>query len=90
MGSPLSPIIADLVLQDLETEVLSTFDFQVPFFLRHVDDIATAVPRDMVNFILDKFNSFHPRLQFTIEIGNERLNFLDTTIILNEKTVEFD
>ncbi|XP_039309325.1 uncharacterized protein LOC120358632 [Solenopsis invicta] len=90
MGSPLSPIIADLVLQDLETEVLSALDFQVPFFLRYVDDIATAVPRDMVNFTLDKFNSFHPRLQFTIEIGNERLNFLDTTIILNEKTVEFD
>jgi hypothetical protein len=90
MGSPLSPVIADLVLQDLETEVLRTLDFQVPFFFRYVDDIAMAVPRDMVNVTLDNFNSFHPRLQFTIEIGNNRLNFLDTTIILNERSVEFD
>ena len=90
MGSPLSPIIADLVLQDLETVVLGTFDFHVPFYFRYVDDIALAIPSDKVNFILESFNAFHPRLQFTIEIGNNILNFLDTTIILNDGSVEFD
>lgn len=59
MGTPLSPVIADLVLQDLETEVLRTLDFRIPFFLRYVDDIAMAVPSVMVNRTLKAFNSFH-------------------------------
>ena len=33
--------------------------------------------------ILQVFNSFHFRLQFTIEIGGDRLNYLDITIIKN-------
>jgi len=32
MGSPLSPIIADIVMQDLEGEVLETLDFDISFY----------------------------------------------------------
>ncbi|XP_018364041.1 PREDICTED: uncharacterized protein LOC108761811 [Trachymyrmex cornetzi] len=34
MGSPLSPIIADMVMQDLESRVLSTIEFPVLFYYR--------------------------------------------------------
>lgn len=34
MSSPLSPVFADLVLQDLETEVLKILDFHIPFYFR--------------------------------------------------------
>ena len=34
--------------------------------------------------ILHIFNSFHPKLQFTVEFGGNRLNFLYMTIINNE------
>ena len=36
MGSPIFPILADLVTQDLETNVLEKFDFNIPVYYRHV------------------------------------------------------
>jgi len=38
MGSPLSPVIADLVLKDLEKKALNTLTFHIPF--HYIDDIA--------------------------------------------------
>ena len=91
MGSPLSPIIANIVMQDIEEKAIKLLGFEFPFFFRYVDDIACAVPNDCVNLTLNTFNSIHPRLQFTIEIGNDdRLNFLDVTLILNKKRIIFD
>jgi len=90
MGSPLSPIIADIVMQDLENNVLNSVDFPIPIFYRYVDDILLAVPVEKIDFILNKFNSFHPRLQFTLERGGDRINFLDTTIILEKNRIKMD
>jgi len=42
MGSPLSPVIADIVMQDLEKRVLETFNFDIPFYFRYVDDLVMA------------------------------------------------
>jgi len=84
MGSPLSPIIADIVMQDLERVVLETFDFDIPFYYTYEDDIVLAVPTSKIYFVFKKFNSIHPKLQFTIEIGKNSINFLDTTIIIKK------
>lgn len=82
MGSPLSPIIADIILQDFEKRALISLNFSPSFYVRYVDDIALAAPPSTFEHILSVFNSFHPRLQFTLEIGeDDRLNFLDVTII---------
>lgn len=43
MGSPLSPIIADIVLQDLEDNALKSLDYYIPFYYRYVDDILIAI-----------------------------------------------
>jgi len=44
-----------------------------------------------LNETLEIFNSFHNRLQFTLEIGiNNKINFLDVTIILNNQRIMFD
>ncbi|XP_011859689.1 PREDICTED: uncharacterized protein LOC105557131 [Vollenhovia emeryi] len=91
MGSPLSPIIADITMQDLENRAIELLNFRPPFYFRYVDDIALAVPSHMKDSALQIFNSFHPRLQFTIEEGtNRKLNFLDTTIIIRDDHIEFD
>jgi len=45
----------------------------------------------MFNTVLQTFNSFHPRLQFTIEEGvDNRLNFLDITFIIENNVIYFD
>jgi len=90
MSFPLSPIIADIVMQDLEKEVLDTFAFEILFYYRYVDDIIMAVPTSKIDFIFKSFNSIHSRLQFTIEIGHNTINFLDTTIITKNKKILFD
>jgi len=64
MGSPLSPIIADLVLRDIESRAINILNIRLPIYVRYVDDILLAAPSDSVDVILNTFNSFHPRLQF--------------------------
>ena len=91
MGSPLSPIIADIVLQDLEEMMLTFLPCQVSFYYRYVDDIACAIPVNMLEYILNSFNSYHPRLQFTMEVSEtDSLNFLDVTIIISNNRIIFD
>src|SRR5436190_8434974 len=91
MGSPLSPIIADVTLQDLEDEALKSLPFDLPFYLSYVDDIALAAPAHMCDLLVRVFNSFHHRLQFTIEEGvDNKLNFLDVTIIIKDNFICFD
>jgi len=70
-------------------EVLETLDFDIRFFYRYVDDIVIVVPTTMINAMLDKFNLLHPRLQFILEVGIDRINFLDTTIIISNN-IKFD
>lgn len=60
-------------------------------YIRYVDDIALALPMDVVDNTLELFNSFHPTLKFTVEIaGPSGLNFLDVTMIKHNKTLEFN
>jgi len=87
MGSPLSPVIADIVMQELENTVLR---IRFPIYYRYVDDIVMTVPIDATTDILNAFNEYHPRLQFTLEVGGNRINFLDTTIILEGNKIKFD
>jgi len=87
MGSPLSPIVADLILQNLETLILGELTFTPPFYMRYVDDIA---PHNSLDELLHKFNSFHTRLKFTMEVGDRELNFLEVKIINRDGGMIFD
>jgi len=75
MGSPLSPIIADLVLQKFEINVISELSTKPIFYYRYVDDIIRR-SYTCLNNLLHRFNSFHPCLCFTMEVGGNILNFL--------------
>jgi len=81
MGSPLSPIVADLVMQDLEENILNSLNSRPPLYYRYVDDIILSAPENEIHNILEKFNSYHHRLKFTMETEvNRRLSFLDITL----------
>ncbi|XP_071579989.1 uncharacterized protein [Temnothorax nylanderi] len=82
MGSPFSPKAADIVMEDLETHCLGALDFDLPFYCRYVDDSFAIIPMSRLNDILDVFNGYHPRLNFTYELeNNDGLPFLDTIVI---------
>ena len=65
MGSSISPIIADIVMQDLEGEVIKNLDFTVRLYYRYVDDTIIFLPKDKINNIAEEFKSYHERLKFT-------------------------
>ncbi|XP_018398305.1 PREDICTED: uncharacterized protein LOC108776248 [Cyphomyrmex costatus] len=85
MGSPLSPIIADLVLRDIEEKALNSLNFCCTFYFRYVDDIILAAPEDKIEVIKDTFNNIHRRLQFTVEFEqNHMISFLDLLLIVED------
>lgn len=91
MGSPLSPIIANLVMQELEESILNTLHINIPFFYRYVDDIILAAPATEIINILNKFNNYHERLQFTVKHEEGRcISFLDLSIQITNDIINID
>ncbi|EFN65841.1 hypothetical protein EAG_08549, partial [Camponotus floridanus] len=74
MGPRLLPILADIVMDDLETHCLSLLGFNVPMYYRYVDEIFTIVPRSKVEDIKSTFNNYHQRLAFTHETDSDSCN----------------
>ncbi|XP_044761653.1 uncharacterized protein LOC123318931 [Coccinella septempunctata] len=82
MGSNSSSPIADIVMDFILDNVLSDVPFHIPFIKKYVDDIICAVPEEQVNYLLEKFNNHHRRVQFTLEKETDRsVPFLDTKVI---------
>ena len=89
MGSPLSPYLADVFLNHLETSQISTnvlFQQHIFKWYRYVDDIFAifeGTTNDLTAFLLF-LNSVHPRIRFTCEMEKDReLPFLDVNIRRN-------
>jgi len=52
MGSSFSSIIADIFMQDLETECLKKIGVDLTFYYRYVDDIVLAASSNKIDLIL--------------------------------------
>lgn len=81
MGSPLSPVIAEFCMQALEEQVVQNHQY-IKFWIRYVDDVYAIIKSGKVQEILNDLNSFHPSIQFTVELedthdimGSKRLIF---------------
>ena len=84
MKSPISPIIADFVMQDLEKNCLSRIDFTIPLYFRYVDDTLIIIPKNKIDFVVSVFDSYHDRLKFTHELEKvNTLNFFNISLIRN-------
>ena len=89
-GSPISPIIADIIMQDSEEEIIKKLDFTVPLYYRYVDDTILFIPKDKINNIVDEFKKYHERLKFTFEIeNNNSIPFRNILIIRNNDNTIF-
>ena len=69
MESPLSPIVADMIMQDLEEIAIGRLLIWLLFYFWWLGDIILAAPSESINNTLKIFNSLHIRSQFTMEIG---------------------
>ena len=82
MGSPVSPIFADIVMTDLEEECINKLSFKPIIYKRYVDDTLICIPANELHEVIKLFNSYHPRLQFTHEVEVDgKINFLEVSLI---------
>ncbi|CAK1594055.1 unnamed protein product [Parnassius mnemosyne] len=84
MGSPVSPIVGDIFMEDFEEKALLTAPITPSFYKRYVDDTFTILPSDKVTAFLEHLNSINSKIQFTMELeANNSLAFLDVLVIRN-------
>ncbi|BHF59175.1 hypothetical protein SprV_0100213100 [Sparganum proliferum] len=79
MGSPISGLIAEAVLQKLERRLFE--EYKPKFWARNVDDTFVIIDQDKINYYAEVLNSIIPDLQFTMEeeVG-DKLPFLDVLV----------
>ncbi|XP_041984078.1 uncharacterized protein LOC121736760, partial [Aricia agestis] len=84
MGSPVSPVVADIFMEDFEKLALESSPIQPTFYKRYVDDTLTILPSDKVSIFLEHLNSLNSKIQFTMELEKDNsLAFLDVLVIRN-------
>ena len=81
MGSPISPLITNLFMEEFEIKALST-TLHPYLWLRFVDDIYAIQKTEHSQQLLHHINTQDPHIQFTIEEPNQdgSLPFLDTKV----------
>ena len=81
MGSPVSVVVAEIVMQNIEERALATYKRTLPLWLRYVDDTFTAVHKDEIDDFHEHLNGQNADIQFTKEIEeNGKIPFLDCLV----------
>ena len=81
MGSPVSAVIANMVMEDVEQRALATSPVKPFFWKRYVDDVISAVSGNEAERLLSHLNSVEPSIQFTLEREKDRhLPFFDLNV----------
>ncbi|BHF81918.1 hypothetical protein SprV_0802505300 [Sparganum proliferum] len=79
MGSPISGLLAELVLQRLEQDIVQTFEPKM--WLRYAEDTFVVIKTSEVEQLHQNLNSVFPAIQFTREEATgDTLLFLDVSI----------
>lgn len=81
MGSALSPILADFVVEDMLDSAFRKIDRPV-LLIKYVDDIMAVIEEEKAEEMLTALNQMDPHIKFEIEKElDHRINYLDVTII---------
>jgi len=81
MGSPVSPIIANLYMETFEHLAISTAPSPPRVWKRYVDDTFCIIKKDAVEEFMVHLNSLRPSIKFTMEREEDRsLPFLDVLL----------
>lgn len=91
MGSPLSPILADIIMEDLLDNVMKKGNLNIKLILKYVDDLFAVIPEEKLLYIHNCLNNYHQKLKFTVEKGVEgSLSFLDTKVLIKDGKLVVD
>ena len=82
MGSPLSPIVANIYMENFEIEAITSAPNAPQFWKRYVDDTFTILQSSTKDEFLEHLNSIDQQIQFTAEEQREdgAMPFLDILV----------
>ena len=81
MGLPVSPIIANLYMENFEWEALKSAKQPPRVWMRYVDDTFVVIKKDFAQEFTDHINSLNPNIKFTNDPEVDgKLPFLDTLV----------
>ena len=91
MGSPVSPVVANLCMEVIEDSALSISTVPPKIWKRYVDDSFVIIKKDSVSAFHDILNSIDPKISFTIETENNgQIAFLDTLVTRKNGVITID
>ena len=89
MGSPVSVVVAEIVMQSIEEQALATYKQTVPLWLRYVDDTFTAVQKCEIDTFHEHLNRQNADIQFTREVEeNGKIPFLDCLVSRHDNKLQ--
>jgi len=82
MGSPLSPVIANFYMENFEMRAIKKATHKPACWYRYVKDIFVICPhgKEKLTDFLNHLNGIHNNIQFTMELEDGHLPFLDIDI----------
>ncbi len=84
MLSPVSPLVANLFMEDFEERALASFPNPPRFWGCYVDDTFVIIEKEQLTPFTDHINTLHPAIKFTIEKESDsKLPMLD--VLVNRK-----
>ena len=92
MGAPLSGLLANIYVENLENWALNSYFLKHVYWGRYMDDVISLwnYGEAELRGFLDHLNTYDRNLQFTLEVEIEnKLPFLDVLIIRNADELDF-
>ncbi|XP_036317400.1 uncharacterized protein LOC118732373 [Rhagoletis pomonella] len=91
MGSPSSPVIADIIMEELLKKFEQESVNKPRLLTKYVDDLFAIVKTEDTNDMLTILNGLSKSIKFTIEVEKEgKLPFLDTLVIRRNNEITID
>ena len=88
MGSPVSPVVANLCMEAIEDMAINTTPVPPKVWKRYVDDSFCIIKRNAVDSFHNSLNGIDQHISFTIEEeNNNQIAFLDTLVTRKDNTL---
>ena len=91
MGSQVSPIVANLFMEDYEGKALEAYQDPPKYWGRYVDDALAVIETAHIEPFTQHLNAQHTRIQWTSELeADGKLPMLDTlTTRMSDRSLKF-
>ena len=88
MGSPLDPVLANILMVELERNIVPILSNDILLWIRYVDNTICFIKLTSFNKVRGTLNSYYKNIRFIIEIETEiKISFLDVLLIRNNSLI---